>query len=39
VITMADTKKKLSPLILIVALPLFATYGAWVVAVAAFRLV
>ena len=36
---MADTKKKLSPLILIVALPLFATYGAWVVAVAAFRLV
>ena len=37
--TMADTKKKADPLMLIVALPLFAAYGAWAVGIAIFRLV
>lgn len=37
--TMADAKKKLSPFILIAALPLFVAYGAWVLGVTVFRFV
>jgi hypothetical protein len=36
---MADAKKKSDPLMFIVALPLFAAYGTWIVGVAIFRLV
>ena len=37
--TMADGKKAFGSLVLVVALPLYAAYGAWIVVMTVFRIV